>query len=35
VALLKYRDSDEPAIREAVQDALNELRYAADPLSIV
>jgi HEAT repeat protein len=35
VALIKLKSSDEPAIAEAADEALNELRYAANPLSPV
>jgi HEAT repeat protein len=34
VALIKLKSSDEPAIVEAADEALNELRYAADPLAL-
>ena len=34
VALIRLKSSDEPAIAEAADEALNELRYAVDPLSI-
>jgi hypothetical protein len=32
--LIKLKSSDEPAIAEAADEALNELRYQADPLAL-
>ncbi len=35
VALINEKSSDEPAIAEAADEALNELRYAVDPLALI